>query len=81
MIEASIGLKYFDNPSDADSIRLAEQLVSGVGVFASLYEQIDPFGTDPRLITQPSLLMKPVLHCLGSHVAIPVGGPQGISLP
>jgi hypothetical protein len=28
MIEASIGLKYFGNPNDADSIGLAEQLVS-----------------------------------------------------
>ena len=81
MIEASIGLKYFGNPNDADSIGLAEQLVSGVGVFASLYERSDTFGTDPRLRTQASLLMKPALHCLGSHVDIPVGGPQGITIP
>lgn len=81
MIEASIGLKYFGDPNDTDSIGLAEQLVSGVGVFASLYESSDTFGIDPRLRTQPSLLMKPALHCLGSHVDIAVGGPQGISLP
>ncbi|KAI2489338.1 hypothetical protein MHU86_25251 [Fragilaria crotonensis] len=37
---------------------------------------------DPRLIAaHSSLVMKPILHCLGSHVVIPVGGPQGISLP
>ena len=81
MMEASMGLKYFGNPNDTDSIGLAEQLVSGVGVFASLYESGDTFGIDPRLRTQPSLLMKPSLHCLGSHVDIPVGGPQGISIP
>lgn len=35
---------------------------------------------DPRLVTQPSLITKPTLHCLGIHVVIPVGGSQGISL-
>jgi hypothetical protein len=82
MIEASIGLKYFGNPNDADSISLAEQLVSGGGVFASLHESSDTaFGTGPRLRAQPSLLMKPALHCLGSHADITVGGPQGITIP
>ena len=28
-----------------------------------------------------SLVMKPSLHCLGGHIAIPVGGINGISLP
>ena len=56
--------------------------MSGVGVFASLYESSATFGIDPRLRTQPSLLMKPSLHCLGSHVDIPIGGPQqGITIP
>ncbi|KAI2508590.1 hypothetical protein MHU86_5882 [Fragilaria crotonensis] len=82
MIEASIGVKYFGDANDMDSIGLAEQLVTGVGVFSSLYESRDTFGMDPRLIAaHSSLVMKPILHCLGSHVVIPVGGPQGISLP
>jgi hypothetical protein len=54
--------------------------VSGVGVFASLYESGDTFGIDPCLRTPQSLLMKPSLHCLGSHVDIQVGAPQGISI-
>ena len=81
MIEASMGVKYFGDPNNMDSIGLAEQLVTGVGVFSSLYESRDTFGMDPCLVTLPSLIMKPILHCLGSHVVIPVGGPQGISLP
>ena len=82
MIEASMGVKYFGDPNNMlDSIGLAEQLVTGVGVFSSLYESRDTFGMDPCLVTLPSLIMKPNLHCLGSHVVIPVGGPQGISLP
>jgi hypothetical protein len=80
LIEASIGLKYFGNPNDADSIGLVEQLVSGVSAFALLYEGSDTFaGTDPRLRTQPSLLMIPALHYLGGHVDKRAGGPQGIT--
>ncbi len=46
-----------------------------------LHHFMKAFGIDVCLRTQPSLLMKPSLHCLGSHVDIPVGGPQGISIP
>jgi len=31
--------------------------------------------------SRSSLVMKPSLHCLGGHIAIPVGGINGISLP
>ena len=36
-----IGEKYFGNPSDPDSIGLAEQLVNGNGVFRGLYTLLE----------------------------------------
>jgi hypothetical protein len=44
MLEASIGLQFFCDAKDPDSIGLAEQLVLGVGVFQSLYENSGTLG-------------------------------------
>jgi hypothetical protein len=86
-LEASLGEQFFGNPSDVDSIGLAEQLVKGVGVFAGLYTVEEP-DTMPLLVTDvranqsplPILVLKPELHCLGGDKRVVVGAPNGINL-
>jgi hypothetical protein len=44
MLEATIGLQFFGDATDPDSIGLAEQLVLGVGVFKLLYKNSGTLG-------------------------------------
>jgi hypothetical protein len=77
MLEASIGQQYFGDAKNHDSIGLAEQLVRGMGIFSSLYENCSPntgFLTPTSRPSTSSLKMKQLLHCMGVQVVIPVGG-------
>ncbi|KAI2493281.1 hypothetical protein MHU86_21278 [Fragilaria crotonensis] len=73
---------YFGDPTDSDSIGLADQLVRGLGIFAGLYNE--EFlqnsvvgasvgrGGGENLLRSPTptglvLVMKPELHCLGGQ--------------
>ncbi|KAI2495196.1 hypothetical protein MHU86_19335 [Fragilaria crotonensis] len=86
---------YFGDPTDSDSIGLADQLVRGLGIFAGLYNE--EFlqnsvvgasvgrGGGENLLRSPTptglvLVMKPELHCLGEDKKIVVGGTNGLKL-
>jgi hypothetical protein len=84
-LKQSVADQYFGDNKDPDSIGLAEQLVSGEGIFRSLYTQSSSLNPLHTTTNEPSssttLVMKPSLHCLGGHITIPVGGANGILLP
>jgi hypothetical protein len=94
-LEQVMGDAFFGDPTDSDSIGLAEQVVKGIGVFRGLYSAIDSsadmccIGGDDEDESISSLsttgtstvnVLKPYLHCLGSHKRIVSGPPYGIHL-
>jgi hypothetical protein len=87
------GDTFFNDPTDSDSIGLAEQVVKGIGVFCGHYSAIDSsanmccIGGDDEDESVSSLsttststvnVLKPYLHCLGTQKRIVSGPPYGI---
>ena len=92
-IDKTVELLYVGDPTDDESMDLAEQLVRGIGQFACLYNTEDmttvtsSAGAGGMLDTflrsgGTVLVIKPELNCLGEGKRIVVGGNSGgLTLP
>jgi hypothetical protein len=62
-----IGEKYFGNPSDPDSIGLAEQLVNGNGVFRGLYTLYTLLEDEEGIASTSGMITDKNKGCSGSN--------------